>query len=63
MWDTVDDQPERSSQPGPPGQHLSHDRPCPRCGHAMHVFLACDKGCDCRPAVSSQHQQQRLAHA
>ncbi|MEP7736444.1 hypothetical protein ABKW28_02200 [Nocardioides sp. 31GB23] len=63
MWDTVDDQPDHSSQPGDPGRHhgahLSHDRPCPRCGHAMHVFLACDSGCDCQPAALPQH----LAHA
>jgi hypothetical protein len=27
--------------------HLSHDMPCPRCGHAPHVYLACGDDCDC----------------
>ena len=31
MWDTVQTNDE----------HLSHDMPCPRCGHALHTFLAC----------------------
>lgn len=37
MWDTVqtDD------------RHLSHDLPCPRCGHAVHTYLACSDTCDC----------------
>jgi hypothetical protein len=29
--------------------HLSHDLPCPRCGHAAHVYLTCDDGCGCAP--------------
>jgi len=41
MWDTV--QTYRD--------HLSHDMPCQRCGHAMHRFLSCDANCDCAPAV------------
>lgn len=41
MWDTVVDS----------GQHLSHDLPCPRCGHALHTFLVCDERCDCAPCV------------
>lgn len=41
MWDTV----EASSM------HLSHDLPCPRCGHAAHTFLACSDSCDCEPAL------------
>ena len=36
MWDTVV---ETST-------HLSHDLPCPRCGHGGHHYLACDR-CDC----------------
>jgi hypothetical protein len=40
MWDTVETLSE----------HLSHDRPCPHCGHAIHVYLACGDGCDCQPA-------------
>lgn len=43
MWDTVWD-----SQPTT-AVHLSHDLPCPRCGHGTHTFLACDDGCDCPP--------------
>jgi len=39
MWDTV----QTSTV------HLSHDLPCPRCGHAVHTFLECGDGCDCRP--------------
>ncbi len=31
------------------GTRLSHDRPCPRCGHAMHTYLACSDTCACRP--------------
>ncbi len=40
MWDTV----QTSSV------HLSHDMPCPHCGHAFHTYLECDADCDCRPA-------------
>lgn|GEM_PF-2503817 len=29
--------------------HLSHDMPCPQCGHARHTFLACSETCRCRP--------------
>lgn len=32
-------------------QHLSHDLPCPACGHAAHTYLACSDSCDCRPTV------------
>ena len=39
MWDTVQLD----------GERLSHDLPCQRCGHAVHTFLRCDDGCDCRP--------------
>jgi len=31
--------------------HLSHDLPCPRCGHPAHVYLACGDGCDCEPTL------------
>jgi len=41
MWDTVSDN----------EQHLSHDLPCPRCGHALHTYLSCDDHCDCAPCV------------
>lgn len=40
MWNTV----ETSSL------HLSHELPCPRCGHGPHIFLACSDTCDCVPA-------------
>jgi hypothetical protein len=54
MWDTVQDSwssghPDQASE----GTHLSHDRPCVRCGHAMHTFLACDQACGCEPASVS----------
>lgn len=35
MWDTVDEA----------GEHLSHDLPCQRCGHAGHRYLPCECGC------------------
>jgi hypothetical protein len=41
MWDTVETS----------GDHLSHDMPCPRCGHAVHTFLSCGDGCDCLPTL------------
>jgi hypothetical protein len=40
MWDTV----ETTTT------HLSHDMPCPGCGHATHTFLSCSDTCDCVPA-------------
>ena len=39
MFDTTQDQ----------DAHLSHDRPCPQCEHAMHTYLACSDNCACRP--------------
>jgi hypothetical protein len=41
MWDTVQ---------ATVGQ-LSHDLPCPRCGHAVHTVLTCGDGCDCPPVA------------
>jgi len=32
-------------------QHLSHDLPCPACGHAVHTYLACSDTCACPPTV------------
>ena len=32
-------------------QHLSHDLPCPACGHAVHTYLACSDTCGCAPTV------------
>lgn len=43
MWDTVDTSSTR----------LSHDMPCPRCGHAPHTYLACSDTCTCRPETST----------
>lgn len=37
MWNT----------PPTTGTHLSHDVPCPRCGHAVHTYLACSDSCAC----------------
>jgi hypothetical protein len=39
MWDTVQTD----------GEHLTHDMPCPHCGHGLHVYLECGNGCDCTP--------------
>lgn len=39
MWDTVQTN----------SVHLSHDMPCPQCGHAPHTYLACGDTCDCEP--------------
>ena len=41
MWDTVDTS----------SVHLSHDMPCPQCGHALHTYLACGDSCDCQPTM------------
>ena len=41
MWDTVQTN----------DTHLSHDLPCPRCGHELHTFLACGDDCACEPVV------------
>lgn len=30
---------------------LSHDLPCPHCGHAAHTFLPCSDSCACPPPV------------
>jgi hypothetical protein len=39
MWDTV-----QTNE-----LHLSHDLPCPQCGHGVHSYLACSDTCDCVP--------------
>jgi len=39
MWDTVETTRD----------HLSHDMPCPGCGHAAHRFLSCSDSCGCVP--------------
>ncbi|WP_435770015.1 hypothetical protein [Nocardioides sp. SYSU DS0651] len=41
MWNTA---------PGLTGP-LSHDMLCPRCGHGIHVHLACGDGCSCPPVA------------
>ncbi len=40
MYDSADHPPSR----------ISHDRPCARCGHPMHTYLACSETCRCQPA-------------
>ena len=47
MWDTV----ETTTM------LLSHDLPCPRCGHGMHTFLSCGEGCECGPVVMPGSRQ------
>lgn len=39
MWDTV----ETQTHP------LSHEMPCPGCGHPTHTYLPCSDRCDCSP--------------
>jgi hypothetical protein len=41
MWDTVQDQESRQTV------HLTHDLPCPECGHGPHSFLPCSDSCPC----------------
>ncbi len=41
MWDTI----QTSTSP------LSHDLPCPRCGHESHIYLPCDDACGCQPTL------------
>lgn len=31
--------------------HLSHDLPCPRCGHPAHIYLPCNDQCSCKPTL------------
>jgi len=45
VYDTVDDHRREA------GHRWSHDRPCPRCGHAIHLYLACSETCRCRPST------------
>jgi hypothetical protein len=45
MWDTVQTDLDTT------GIHLSHDLPCPGCGHAVHTYLPCDDSCACPPTV------------
>ena len=47
MWDTVQTN----------GEHLTHDMPCPHCGHALHTYLECGDGCDCVPVRPSKLAQ------
>ncbi|HEX8780917.1 MAG TPA: hypothetical protein VF728_07090 [Nocardioides sp.] len=42
MWDTIQDQESRQTV------HLTHDLPCPECGHGPHSFLPCSDTCTCR---------------
>jgi hypothetical protein len=37
MWDTVVES----------STHLSHEMPCPRCGHEVHRYLPCSDACAC----------------
>jgi hypothetical protein len=41
MWDTVQTD----------HQHISHDMPCPKCGHATHTYLPCSDTCACAPMI------------
>lgn len=45
MWDTI-----QTNQ-----EHLTHDMPCPHCGHAAHVYLECGGGCSCVPVRPTRY--------
>jgi hypothetical protein len=49
MWDTVQTTVHNTGHSK--ARHLSHDLPCPGCGHAVHTYLPCDDKCDCPPTV------------
>lgn len=38
MWNTDQTEPRQ----------LSHDLPCPGCGHPVHTYLPCSETCTCR---------------
>jgi hypothetical protein len=48
MWDTVVD----TTTP------LTHDLPCPRCGHGRHEYLPCDH-CACAGPGSTAYVHHR----
>jgi hypothetical protein len=48
MWDTVVES----------STHLSHDLPCPRCGHGGHHYLPCDH-CACEGAGATPYDGMR----
>ena len=51
MWDTVQTN----------AVHLSHDMPCPQCGHALHTYLACGDSCDCVPTRCARVADRAVA--
>lgn len=53
MWDTV----ESFST----STHLSHDMPCPSCGHAKHTYLSCSDTCGCVPPPAPGADRAREA--
>ena len=53
MWDTVDES----------VTHLSHEMPCPRCGHEVHRFLPCSEACECAGTRMSYDVREPLAVA
>ena len=48
MWDTVQTSRTR----------LSHDLPCPGCGHAAHTYLPCSDSCRCRRAQPARDERR-----
>jgi hypothetical protein len=52
MWDTIESE----------TVHLSHDLPCPQCGHGVHTYLPCSETCDCaRSAMPGMSGSVHLA--
>ena len=52
MWDTVLETSTR----------LSHDLPCPHCGHGGHRYLPCDR-CDCHLGEPAEDDGREPAFA
>src|ERR1700750_2233994 len=51
MWDTVAEIPA----------HLSHEMPCPWCGHETHRFLPCSDRCACGGWAIAAEQDEPIA--
>ncbi|WP_426241890.1 hypothetical protein [Nocardioides sp. LHG3406-4] len=52
MWETAETSTETRTEAASAARHLSHDRPCSACGHAMHFYLPCSDSCACTPQLA-----------
>lgn len=41
MWETASAEDDTD--------HLTHEMPCPLCGHPPHLYLECGPDCECEP--------------